>query len=274
MALMLVVQSTKYRTLIAPSFMTNPVTPTQSTIPRSIFCRKREVAPSGGDKQYSRIRSLMAAVSLSAIASVSAATALGLTLSAAFGLSATPALAQTYPTLSSGSSGDTVSQLQATLKLLGFYSGEVSGTYDDATVSAVAQFQTAAGISADGVAGPSTWQKLLPSPDEVTAISSAAPISTPAPAPAAQALPAPESPAQPKQPLGPPVLRLEAEGPAVAQLQRELQTLGYYTGDIDGGFGEQTKAAVEAFQTDQQMFVDGVVGKATWDALSRALDSL
>ncbi|MFK8182944.1 MAG: peptidoglycan-binding protein [Phormidesmis sp.] len=225
--------------------------------------------------QPSRRRSLMVSLSLSSFtALIGAFSALAVV---SFGPSTwvPAALAQSYPTLSAGSSGETVSQLQATLKLLGFYTGEVNGAYDQPTATAVTQFQAAAGILADGVAGPTTWQKLLPSPSDVTATSQSAPVTAAVGAPT---LPAPVGaatpPAEPQAPLGPPVLRAEAEGPAVAQLQRELQTLGYYSGDIDGGFGEQTKVAVEEFQADQQLFVDGVVGGATWDALSRALDRL
>jgi len=215
------------------------------------------------------------AVTVSAVTTFSALIALG-TLLAATPLSwlgALPVYAQSSPTLSAGSTGESVSQLQATLKLLGFYSGEITGIYDQPTTSAVAEFQAAAGIFADGVAGPSTWQKLLPAPSDVTAVAPSAPVA--APVATSNPQPAPSnstSPAQPEQPLGPPVLRKEAEGPAVAQLQRELQTLGYYDGDIDGGFGEQTQLAVEEFQAAERLFVDGVVGAATWNALSRALE--
>ena len=179
-----------------------------------------------------------------------------------------PATAQaTYPILSEGSTGESVSQLQATLQLLGFYQAPVNGTYSPDTVEAVAQFQLSAGISADGIAGPTTWQKLLPAPGDVIAIAAPpAPIAPPRRVEQAQ-------PPVPNQaPLGPPVLRAEAAGPAVSQLQRELQELGYYDGPIDGGFGEETLAAVEQFQTDQQLLVDGVVGQSTWDALSAELD--
>ncbi len=170
----------------------------------------------------------------------------------------------TYPTLTTGSTGESVSELQSTLKLLGFYQGAVDGTYSQPTLEAVTRFQTAAGIAADGITGPSTWQKLLPVPSDITAVAEAPAI----PQPAATAVASSGNPA----PLGPPILRAEAAGPAVAQLQRELQELGYYSGPIDGGFGAQTQASVEKFQADQQLFVDGVVGPSTWDALSGALD--
>ena len=179
----------------------------------------------------------------------------------------------TYPTLSAGSTGESVSRLQALLKLLGFYGGAVDGNYTQATQTAVAQFQAAAGISADGITGPSTWGKLLPSPSDVAATTASAappPVATQPPAPSGAT--ASTNPSESAPPSGPPVLRPEATGPAVSQLQRELQALGYYNGDIDGGYGELTQAAVEQFQADQQLVVDGVVGQATWDALSRELE--
>lgn len=188
---------------------------------------------------------------------------------------------EAYPTLTANSTGDSVSRLQATLKLLGFYQGAVNGTYTQATQEAVARFQAAAGIAADGVAGPSTWKKLLPTPGEVTntAIATAPiqPRTLPAPAnPTANppATPPTNAPANPpaEVPSGPPLLRPDAEGPAVAQLQRELRDLNYYDGEIDGGYGEQTQAAVMAFQRDQQLEVDAIVGNSTWDALTRALE--
>ncbi len=172
-----------------------------------------------------------------------------------------------YPILAAGSSGDRVSRLQATLKLLGFYSGNIDGTYSQATQDAVARFQSAAGIATDGIVGPSTWDKLLPAPDAVTAIPAAEVSPPPVSSPASTS----ESNSPEPELNGPPVLRVDAVGSAVSQLQIELQSLGYYKGEIDGGYGEQTEAAVRQFQSDQQLAVDGVVGPSTWDALSRAL---
>lgn len=178
-----------------------------------------------------------------------------------------------YPILTAGSSGDRVSHLQATLKLLGFYSGDVDGTYSQATQDAVARFQSAAGIAADGIVGPSTWDKLLPAPDAVAAIPSGeVPLAPPASSPASTPESSNQENGSPEPALNsPPVLRVDAVGSAVSQLQSELQSLGYYKGEIDGGYGEQTEAAVRQFQSDQQLAVDGVVGPSTWDALSRAL---
>lgn len=172
-------------------------------------------------------------------------------------------IAQSYPFLSIGSTGEPVSRLQATLKLLGFYRGAVNGSYTTATRDAVAQFQAAAGISADGIAGPSTWETLLPTPGEVAVIPDS---QIPAP-------PAPVASTPPSTtPPGPPILRPGITGPAVAQLQRELTELGYYAGEIDGGYGEVTQEAVRIFQADWGLTVDAIVGPSTWDALTRALE--
>ena len=212
---------------------------------------------------------------------------LGFVTAVSLSLAGQQAIAQTvpsitYPVLSAGSTGDTVSRLQATLKLLGFYQGSVDGTYNASTQTAVTQFQTAAGLSADGITGPSTWQKLLPSPSDISNTAIVEPVATtpqPAEGPAAEqpaeqpAEPAATQPAEePAAPTGPPILRPDVEGGAVAQLQRELQQLGYYDGDIDGIYGEQTQAAVISFQTDQQLEADAIVGPSTWDALTRALN--
>ncbi len=55
-----------------------------------------------------------------------------------------------------GSSGETVSKIQETLKNQGFYSGAVDGVYGSGTEQAVKAFQQAYGLSVDGKAGAQT----------------------------------------------------------------------------------------------------------------------
>ena len=55
-----------------------------------------------------------------------------------------------------GSSGETVSKIQETLKNQGFYSGAVDGVYGSGTEQAVKAFQQAYGLSVDGKAGTQT----------------------------------------------------------------------------------------------------------------------
>ncbi|NJL45959.1 MAG: peptidoglycan-binding protein [Leptolyngbyaceae cyanobacterium SM2_3_12] len=57
------------------------------------------------------------------------------------------------------------------------------------------------------------------------------------------------------------------EGEAVKQLQQRLQSLGLYSGPVDGLFGSQTEAAVRQVQRINNLTVDGIVGPATWAVL-------
>jgi peptidoglycan hydrolase-like protein with peptidoglycan-binding domain len=75
-------------------------------------------------------------------------------------------------TLRVGSQGTQVSELQAMLRLLGYYSGAVDGVYQESTAIAVTAFQQAAGLTADGIVGPSTWERLLPASPSVSGVSS------------------------------------------------------------------------------------------------------
>ncbi|TQL62886.1 peptidoglycan-binding protein [Propioniferax innocua] len=58
-----------------------------------------------------------------------------------------------------------------------------------------------------------------------------------------------------------------AQNGSVKDAQCLLNIAGYNAGSIDGVFGAQTKQAVEQFQADQGLEVDGVVGTNTWKAL-------
>jgi len=200
------------------------------------------------------------------------------------------------PVLKIGSRGDTVSELQATLKLLGYYNGAVDGIYGQSTASAVAQFQQAAGLQTDGVVGAATWNRLFPptpgvpnanqpggttasgfpvpstnQPPPKPAASGGNPPATPPainttkkPPPTAES-PRPNSPSN--EPVTLPVLRRGMRGPAVISLQERLRTIGVFQGAADGVFGEETQAAVKSAQRRFNLDPDGVVGPATWNAL-------
>jgi peptidoglycan hydrolase-like protein with peptidoglycan-binding domain len=53
----------------------------------------------------------------------------------------------------------------------------------------------------------------------------------------------------------------------VEQLQQRLSALGFYSGTIDGIFGEETESAVQDFQAEFDLETDGIVGSATWQTL-------
>ncbi|MBN3924307.1 peptidoglycan-binding protein [Nostoc sp. NMS4] len=79
------------------------------------------------------------------------------------------------PSLKIGSQGERVSELQAALKLLGFYSGAVDGIYSENTASAVSRFKQAAGLNPDGVVDASTWQRLFPNQPVASTVPSSQP---------------------------------------------------------------------------------------------------
>ena len=86
------------------------------------------------------------------------------------------------PTLQVGSKGERVTELQAALKLLGYYTGTVDGVYNESTVLAVSRFQEAAGLKADGVVDATTWQRLFPN-DPTVASSGSSPNTSRFPVP-------------------------------------------------------------------------------------------
>lgn len=211
------------------------------------------------------------------------------------------------PLLQFGSEGPDVKSIQSLLQLLGYYSDAVDGRYQESTVVAVSAFQSAAGLSEDGILGPTTWEKLLPSITQVqtsqeeNTSNSASVASTPSSSSpstpantasgsdgnssasnsdgsAAEA----EADSEGNGDGGPttsssesvsnedirlPTLRLGMRGPAVQNLQERLSTLGLLQGTIDGVFGSQTEESVKSAQRYFDLVPDGVVGPATWRAL-------
>ena len=57
--------------------------------------------------------------------------------------------------------------------------------------------------------------------------------------------------------------RYGSTGEEVRQIQRKLQSLGFYKGSVDGIYGTQTKNAVLAFQRSCGITADGIAGKQT-----------
>jgi peptidoglycan hydrolase-like protein with peptidoglycan-binding domain len=59
--------------------------------------------------------------------------------------------------------------------------------------------------------------------------------------------------------------------PTIKQIQTALTNAGYNPGAIDGRMGRQTKEAIRAFQSANNLMVDGKVGKKTWGLLEEYL---
>ena len=67
----------------------------------------------------------------------------------------------------------------------------------------------------------------------------------------------------PAAPTQPPLLKTGSAGEAVTHLQKRLTELGYYSGEVDGRFGQGTQTAVLAFQQQNSLDADGIAGAAT-----------
>ena len=158
-----------------------------------------------------------------------------------------------------GSRGSEVTELQAALTLLGFYTGAVDGIFSQSTAIAVSKFQEAAGVAPDGIVGQDTWNRLFP----VAQGAIENPIAN-TPATAENSEISPQA-----QPNNFPVLRRRMRGTAVRDLQERLRAKGFLRVSADGVFGPETQAAVKAAQRKYQLPADGIVGRATWEALMR-----
>ncbi|MFA5146917.1 MAG: peptidoglycan-binding protein [Candidatus Omnitrophota bacterium] len=55
----------------------------------------------------------------------------------------------------------------------------------------------------------------------------------------------------------------------VREIQACLKSAGFYTGTIDGISGKNTRHAIREFQKANGLNPDGIVGKKTWELLSK-----
>ena len=67
------------------------------------------------------------------------------------------------------------------------------------------------------------------------------------------------------------VMKHGSRGTEVRYLQQNLIGLGYLEDAADGSYGKKTRAAVERFQADFGMTVDGIAGNATQTAVRNAV---
>lgn len=175
-----------------------------------------------------------------------------------------------YRPLKVGSSGEDVKRLQTRLMELGYYTGKISGNYLEGTKSAIAAFQEKIGEEATGIADPDT-QSVLYSGDALSQSAKAAAAATPTMAIDSFLVDedAPQETAPMPGETVPYSKRLAkgSSGKLVKQLQNRLTELGYYTGPVSGNFLGNTRNAVKAFQTQNGLDSDGIVGELTWNAL-------
>ena len=176
-------------------------------------------------------------------------------------------------TLKIGSEGGAVRTLQTRLKSLGYYKGVVDGQMGTGTVDALKAFQKAHGLTADGVAGGGTFDRLFASNAKTASATSSTPTPRPIPTRKPTATPRVTPSPLPEntyvQVTTAPgygnyaTLRRGYYGEPVRKMQEKLKQLGDYTGVADGYFGEGTENAVKAFQRVKGLNIDGVAGPAT-----------
>jgi peptidoglycan hydrolase-like protein with peptidoglycan-binding domain/DNA invertase Pin-like site-specific DNA recombinase len=139
-----------------------------------------------------------------------------------------------------GSDGEAprVRALQRKLRALGWRPGRTDGLFGPRTEAAVARFQQAAGLAADGIVGPATRKALNTAANGRLARGAGY-----------------------SQPAG---------SPRVRKLQRKLRRRGLRPGPIDGLFGPRTEAALVRLQGRQGLPGMGVVDARTRRVLATA----
>ena len=172
-----------------------------------------------------------------------------------------------YRPLRLGCVGEDVRQAQIRLMALGYYTGKISGRYLPATQEAIRLFQTANALPITGEADVQTLERLF-SGDAISRDSSAAATPTPSPTPGMHL--SDETTTPTPAPTVAFVKKLQynkSKGEEVKLVQTRLTELGYYSGNISGNFLGHTRNAVKAFQQQNALSVDGIVGENTWNAL-------
>lgn len=145
-----------------------------------------------------------------------------------------PRNVENYSTIRLNSSGNFVYILQYLLNQYG-YNLSIDGRFGVRTQNSVIDFQRNNGLTADGIVGRNTWNALL----------NINPSSN--------------------------VLRRGSKNSAVLFLQKLLLSYLYPITSLDGIFGAETERAVRAFQTENGLSVDGIVGRNTWSTLFNSM---
>ncbi len=177
----------------------------------------------------------------------------------------------------------TIQSVQQALKDQGFYYGNVSGEKSAETTAAVRRYQIRNGLQVTGEINPETLRSLNVGSNSASSrsLTSSSPVTQPRGArPDDSSRVRPVSPARSSGEWGPPV---EMDGAffgkpyesalswinvrIIAEVQRQLVSLGYYRGRTDGKYGRGTAFAVRALQSRLGILPTGRLDTSTLDAL-------
>jgi peptidoglycan hydrolase-like protein with peptidoglycan-binding domain len=138
-----------------------------------------------------------------------------------------------------GDEGADVKVLQERLKIAGFYYGNSTGIFGPITEEAVKRFQKAYNLTVDGVVGKSTLAKLpaVNNENEITTTSQKSDNRD--------------------------TLSLGDRGEAVRVLQEHLIKAGFLQNQPNGYYGSNTADAVNRFQKQHQLEINGMAGQTT-----------
>ncbi len=165
--------------------------------------------------------------------------------------------------LQRGEQGPDVSDLQATMMRAGCYEGPVTGNFGSLTEAGVMACQAKFGLTVDGIAGRETLAALKGQRSVESRPYNGLANPTPMANPMANPIANPNQSVNSREDI----LQNGSEGATVRQLQTKLKQLNFYTGSIDGVYGNQTEDAVRRFQNTVQLPMDGKVGTQELAAL-------
>jgi len=174
-----------------------------------------------------------------------------------------------YRPLRYGSSGDDVKELQTQLAALGYYKGQLSGNFLDATRAAVERFQENNSLNKTGVADPDT-QEVLFSSRAIGRYDDAAPTPTPVSNLDYYLVDEEENGVvMPEEPVAfTKKLKNGSTGEQVKKLQQRLHDLGYLDeSKVSGNFMKYTTRAVKLIQTQNGLPSSGIVDEETWNVI-------
>lgn len=161
-------------------------------------------------------------------------------------------------TLKLGDYGSRVTELQTALNQLGYSTNGIDGKFGAGTQRAVVKFQKANGLYADGLAGSRTLALIQ---QKVASLGSSGNTSPDASG-GSSSSGASNSIAGLIR-----TLRKGYKGNDVRTVQQRLKELGFYTGSVDGEYGNGSIAAVRAFQQANGLYADGLAGTRTFQVL-------